>query len=503
MTSQLLISQIESAAVVGAAMFSSPQDLLMTALVVTLVVVFIGVGYTAFFKKRLIENVPTSKCQGVTIGLNELKGKVNCQGPLTSFLSERPAVYYSYTVKEQWKKRVVQDGKSKTKTGWKTIDSGTEMTPFFLHDNTGKIRVNPRGAEFHGDQVINRKCRRMDPMYYGKGPRKAIANSTGRRRFRETIIGNGSNAYVMGTVGLQQNPDIVRPEVHDDEFGEAYLIASKSEDELIKKFGRKSTFSFLGSWITAAAGPHLFLLLAYEENVPEASQEAAMVLSIALAALVPLVIAGLYAKTLFNGLVDLRNRVRRAWAMLDVEFKRRHDLIPNLVNVVKSVASHEREVLESVVRSRQRVQMSDQPDGEQARQVAQAINQQSAGLQQLFAVAEDYPELKSDGAFQKLMSELKRCEDKIALARQFYNDSVECVNNRVGTFPDMLFAGLAGAKEEDYLEFQSFEKKPVDVDLSRSKSPGLQQSPGAPQSPAGAHDLPVGPPPSMTNTNSQ
>ena len=446
--------------------FSTVPDLLMTGIVVGVIVLLIGVGYSAFFKKRLIENVPTSKCQGVTIGLNELKGRVNCAQPLTAYLSERQVVYYNYSVEEQWRKRTRSNGKTRTQSGWKTLDSGTFQVPFQLHDDTGDIRVHPEGAEFHGHQIIARTVRKSDPLYYGKGPRTSIANSTGRRRFRETIIANGAEAYVMGTVRVRDEVDVVAPEVAQDEFGEAFIISSKSEDELIKKFGWQSTGSFAGAFAAAVAGPSLFVALAFEGNVPDSTWSTVLILSIVLGLLVPMVIAGLYAKTIYNGLVDLRNRVRRAWAMLDVEFKRRHDLIPNLVNVVKSVASHERQVLESVVQARTNPNLSSEPNSEEARQVSQAIDQQTQGLQQLFAVAEAYPDLKSDGAFKKLMRELTRCEEKIALARSFYNDSVECVNNRVETFPDMLLAGLAGTQKEEFLSFEPFEKKPVKIDMS-------------------------------------
>ena len=418
-------------------------------------VILLFIGYRAFFKKRLIENVPTSKCQGVTIGLNELKGTSEARPPLKSYLSERDVVYYSYKIEEQYKKTVRKDGKKRTKKKWRTIASETRYKPFMLHDDTGNIRVNPRGAEFHGDKVVSKTCRRSDPMYYGKGPRRRVRRSTGKRRFREDIIAHGEKTYVMGSAQIRD--DIAKPEIGDDEFADLFLISSQSEDKLISKFAWQARGCFFGAILFAAAVPLIYTMQSQGLDIGPAF-EASVIWMVLVGMMVFSLVFFLYLKTVFNGLVDLRNRVARAWSMLEVEFKRRHDLIPNLAQMVQGFADHEKETMEAVTEARSAA-------GGGADEVSSAIDEQTSALGNIFAIAEDYPEIKADAGFRKLMEELTRCEDKIALARSFYNDSVERVNNRVHTFPDMLLAPLAGTEEESLLAFDEFEKKPVEIDL--------------------------------------
>ncbi len=428
-------------------------------------IILLVVGYRSFYKKRLIENVPTSKCQGVTIGLNELKGTAVTHFPLTSYLAEKQCVYYSYKIEEQYKETTRdKDGKKRTRKGWKTISSETHYKPFELHDDTGSIRIQPKGAEFHGDTVISKTCRRTDPMYYGKGPRRRIRNSTGRRRFSESIIPVNEDTYVMGTARIRE--DIVEPEIADDEFGELFLISSKSEEQLVSKFTWAARGSYTGAIISAALAPTLFTMEAQEIGFGEALG-ASVIPMVLVAMVVAFFIFALYLKTVFNGLVDVRNRVDRAWSMLEVEYKRRHDLIPNLVEMVKGFADHEKETLEAVTEARGAAQVGSNHNAGQA---SAGLNQQSSALGTIFAVVEDYPDIKADESFRKLMEELTRTEDKISLARTFYNDSVERANNRIQTFPDMLLAPLAGAKEEQSLMIEEFEKKPIKVDLTPDES---------------------------------
>ena len=439
------------------------EAILVPALLGIATIVLLFVGYRAYYKKRLIEDVPTSKCQGVTIGLNELKGKAITHSPIIGYLSGQPCVYYTYKIEEEYKRTVTRDGKKRTERRWRTIASETRFRPFELHDDTGSIRVNPKGAEFHGDVVVNKTCRRTDPMYYGKGPMRSLRRSTGRRRFREEIIPNQCKAYVMGDARVRE--DIVEPEIAHDEMGDLFLISSQSEGKLISKFGWQARGSFAGSILAAAFLPAVITMNTQQIEFG-AAVGASIVWMVLAAVMVSMVVFLLYLKTVFNGLVDVRNRLDRAWSMLEVEFKRRHDLIPNLVQMVKGFASHEKDTLEAVVQARNQGAISPG----QAAEAGAAINQQSSALGQIYAVAEDYPDIKADPAFRKLMEELTRCEDKIALARAFYNDSVERLNNRVHAFPDMMLAPLAGTKERTSLAFDAFIKKPVKIDLTPDPS---------------------------------
>ncbi|HVX16972.1 MAG TPA: LemA family protein [Acidimicrobiales bacterium] len=155
----------------------------------------------------------------------------------------------------------------------------------------------------------------------------------------------------------------------------------------------------------------------------------------------------IFAIVTYNGLIGLKNRVDSAWAQIDVQLKRRHDLIPNLVETVKGYAAHERETLEKVVQARN---MAVNAQGPQAQ--AQAENVLSGTLKSLFAVAEQYPDLKANQNFLALQEELTSTEDRIAYSRQFFNDSVQKLNTKIQTFPAMLFAGIAKATPREYFE---------------------------------------------------
>jgi LemA protein len=155
----------------------------------------------------------------------------------------------------------------------------------------------------------------------------------------------------------------------------------------------------------------------------------------------------------YNRLVKLRNRVDEAWSQIDVQLKRRHDLIPNLIETVRGYAAHERQTLDMVVQARAAALNARDP-----RQLAQAENALSRGLSGLFAVAENYPDLKANQNFLQLQEELVATEDRIAYARKFFNDSVRDNNTAIDAFPTKLFAGMAGATKREYFEIDQAER---------------------------------------------
>ncbi len=160
----------------------------------------------------------------------------------------------------------------------------------------------------------------------------------------------------------------------------------------------------------------------------------------------------------YNGLVKLNNRTKEAWSDIDVQLKRRHNLIPNLVETVKGYAKHERELFEKVTQARTQALNANSP-GEKA----QAENVLSGTLKSLFAVAENYPELKASENFAKLQDELSDTENKIQAARRFYNGNVRDFNTKIQVFPNNLIAGWLKFKKYDYYEAAEGEKENVEV----------------------------------------
>jgi len=149
----------------------------------------------------------------------------------------------------------------------------------------------------------------------------------------------------------------------------------------------------------------------------------------------------------YNGLVQLRNRVDNAWGQVDVQLKRRYDLIPNLVETVKGYAEHEQSTFDAVVAARNLASSA----GTVAEQ-SQADNMLTGALRQLFALAEAYPDLKASANFSDLQGQLAETEDKISISRQIYNDTVLTYNNKVQTVPSNVVAGMSGFKARDFFD---------------------------------------------------
>jgi LemA protein len=176
-------------------------------------------------------------------------------------------------------------------------------------------------------------------------------------------------------------------------------------------------------------------------------------ISIGIAVLFVLILMGLY-----NSLVRLKNQVKNSWAQIDVQLKRRNDLIPNLVKTVKGYAKHEKGVFEEVTKAR-----TSMMNATGVEEKAQASNQLTETLKSLFAVSENYPDLKANQNFLQLQEEISGTENKIAYARQNYNDMVMLLNTKIEVFPNNMIAGMFNFKPETMFEATEEEKKVPDV----------------------------------------
>ncbi len=204
--------------------------------------------------------------------------------------------------------------------------------------------------------------------------------------------------------------------------------------------------------------------------------------------IVLVVLLVLWAVGVYNGLIKLRNLVQEAWRQIDVELKRRHDLIGNLVETVKGYAAHERGTLEDVMKAR----ASAMAGGQSPAQQAQSEGMLSQALGRLIAVAEAYPDLKANQNFLALQQELTSTEDRIASARRYYNANVRELNTRVETVPSNIVAGMFNIHREEYFEVQGEERDPVKVDFGQRDATIPPPSGYAAGTEAG---LPAAPPP--------
>ncbi len=172
------------------------------------------------------------------------------------------------------------------------------------------------------------------------------------------------------------------------------------------------------------------------------------------------VVLAIWIIAAYNGLVTLKNRAKEAWSDIDVQLKRRYDLIPNLVETVKGYAAHEKELFEKVTQAR-----TAAISAQGMKQKAEAENQLSSTLKSLFAVAEAYPDLKASNNFLELQRELSDTENKIQAARRFYNTNVRDLNIKIESFPSNLIANVFNFKEMELFETAAGEKEPVKVNF--------------------------------------
>lgn len=171
---------------------------------------------------------------------------------------------------------------------------------------------------------------------------------------------------------------------------------------------------------------------------------------------------------IYNGMVRVRNQVDEAWNQISVQLKRRHDLIPNLVNAVKGYMQFEQETLTRVIEARNTAVTATQAGPQGAAQAGQAENMLSGALRQLFALMENYPDLKANQNVMQLQEELTTTENQIAFSRQHYNATVREMNTMIQTFPNVLVAGMFGFREREYFQIEEADTAVPEVNLNLS-----------------------------------
>lgn len=409
---------------------------------------FIGLGlsllmlffsFKSYKRKRLIEDMPTSKAHGTFIGLVELSGKVECRNPVMSFLTESLCVYYSWNISEHWSRRTTEtytdsQGRTKTRTktesGWKTVASGESMCPFDLRDETGVIQIRPGKAKIEGEKVMSLHCTPSDPLYYGKGPAGSVANSDHRRMFTETIIPLDSEVYVVGQA--REREDIVAPEIAYDKDSPLFLISTREE----KKIGSSYALNY---WLLSLGGLAILLISFFVSTRMGFYRWFPHTIEIYLTPIA--IYLGIWLVSWFwivyNSLKTLCERVRQGFSQVEVQIKRRHDLIPRLSASVSGLMKHEQDLQTKLAALRAKVKESE-----------------GNAVESLFSLVENYPELKSSGAVSKLQKELTDTENRLELARAYYNDIVTFYNTRLERVPDIIVAKLARLKTRELLSHE-------------------------------------------------
>ena len=410
---------------------------------------------------RLLHDLPTSKVRGAFIGLVELKGAAESESPFASYLAGAACTLYNWHVDEKWSRIVTEtttDSKgnttttTRTESGWSTVAKGGESAPFYLQDDTGALLVRPDGAKIEPRTLFSEQVSRSSPLYYGKGPDTSVSDSDHVRQFVETGIPLHAPLFVVGPA--RERADVVAPEIAAQRDAALFIISTRSEEKVRSSLGGWSWFWWI--LVLLIAGGPLFFIVYSASDFPLPSSYLYDTAAIPLCYLIAA--AAGWVWMVYNGLVGLRQRVRQGWSLIDVQLKRRHDLLPTLVTTIAALSDHERDVQEALAALR--TQATATPPGVTGADFEGVADQ-------LRVVIERYPQLTAQPAFASLHKELVETEQRVALARTYYNDIATHYATRLEIVPDRWVARLGAMTPELLLAAASFERATVPVSFAK------------------------------------
>jgi hypothetical protein len=405
--------------------------LLMAGLVAAVAAVLLAQAVRDRAHRRRITDLPTSNAAGVFVGLNEVAGVARAPTPLRSRFSRTPCVWHVWREEQETRRERRGDGSAGTETVWVEIGRGGEMIHFAVEDDTGRVEVNPEGAEIRGTVLA-------DGVHGSRGGGGLLAfadggpGATGRYRRYEAVIAVDEPVYVLGTAHLVD--DGRRPRIAA-EPGTPFFVTTQREDELSGMFRWRAWAMLVAAAVAAGAAAMV------AAAPPDAS--GAVAPAVVGVAVVALVAVAAEALATWNGLVALRQRQERAWSLIDVQLRRRHDLIPRLVEAARGVAGFEADVQATLAAIRSGTWSGAHaavPDPDEVRVASAAAAEQSAATRHLVALREAHPDLGTDTVFAQLFAELVDTEDRVAAARGYFNESVIALRQRTETFPGSLLA---------------------------------------------------------------
>ena len=382
-------------------------------------------GFRKIKTKRYIENVPTSLSKGLAFGPAEIKGtsvlyegnEHRIIGPLT----KKECLYYRYKITE-----TRGSGKNKKTV---VIEDRNEMVPFLCKDEEGYTRVVPFGAEF----ICERKKR----------------EKSGRRTYYEWHIAESQEIYLLGSAVIEPIAGESLQMADGDNDGFPFLISDRTEAETMLKISRAGLFRVSCGFIGIVT-----LVLLYFAGTGSYSPSDFILSSLTAPAFL---IASTFI-LMFNDLVFLRNRVKRAHSNIEVSLQKRSELIPNIESAAKSYLEHEKEVHKQISELRTTIGQKKRFSTEEIDSIMHTENQLT---ERLFALAEKYPELKGHEMLGNLMEQLRLVENEVALMRQGYNDSVELYKTTSQRIPEAFIAKPFGFKDSNFLRTElTIRKRP-------------------------------------------
>jgi LemA protein len=488
----------------------------------------IGLGIaclSAWRKKWVIDDTPTSTCRGVFVGRNEVVGQaVPLYEPIVTPFSQTPAVWFSWDL-ERWEK-------SGDNSSWVTKEARQTAAPFWLQDDTGRVLVRPRGADLEPVQAL---CEELDRDYAPPYSRwqlrqwvlvgedtvertrsmadasfsapptvdggwldstpdtaSPISSLSGKWRITEKVIAAGAPIYLLGTAG----PRADGPGLEFTAGAGDLLVSTKSEAQVASSSGWSARLCGLGCLLLSA----VFVGAATDAAFDEIKWFLIFwTLGIEVGILFLLTLQRNY-----NRQVEVKEQAAKAWSLIDVSLQRRSELIPNLVEVVKGYAAHESETqeAEAELRAVPAAPATEELPTDATLQSAQDTDRGlKAAAKTTIALAEGYPDLKASQVYLDLQLRIADAEESVASARQFYNDAIEVLRTRRSQFPGSLFARFVDVPSWNLFEAEEAARLTPSAAVAPSAAPTLDPAAAAPpaESPAPPAD-PADPPPPPGST---
>ncbi len=383
-----------------------------------------------------LDDVPTSECVNVPIGFAEVNGRAQLEPPLASRATATPCAYYKWELQEHRK-----SGKN---SRWVTVESELRNPPFRVVDATGAVWVDPTRAELIGvDQHVS-----------------SVPGRSKKWRQVEWRLDIDEPIYVIGPTRIRGARSEI--EFGTDDSGDEFIVSDDAE----RKVRNKIAFAAWASSVLGAIAAGLMFVVRAEPTFDSDGDPSvayhfvdtwARVWRFALVAVLVFVGTLLFSWIFraYNRLVRVRGQAERAWSLISVELQRRHDLLANLVGVVREFASYEQSVQVGLTTAR-----SAMPTTGELAAAGTAELRARGQASSLLALAEQYPDLKSQASFKALRASITTSEDRVAAARTFYNDAVTVARDRRGVFPYVLVAS--------FVEWPSLDLFEPDVDLDKT-----------------------------------
>ena len=406
----------------------------LVSMLVAIILILLGVyfGFRRIKIKRYVENIPTSLSSGISYGPSELKGHIEFTedyAPLIGPETKEKCVYYRHKITEK--------RRSGKKTRIVVIKDETHEIPFYCKDREGNTKIIPDGAEVTAELKFEKR--------------------RGRRTYYEWHLPRNSKIYVLGSAVVDE-VEGDRLAITDGKDKFPFIVSDESETEVMLKQGRKG---LLGIGVAQNATVFLGLVLFGAVGSFAATD------FLLAAMFAPLFLAFSMFALMYNDLIFLQNRVKRAWANIEVSLKKRCDLIPNLEQVVKSYLSHEEGIMEKVAQLRSSVTGKNKFSPSE---VDVLMGQEVVLSNKIFALREAYPDLKSNEMMEDFMNRLARMENEVSMMRAGYNDGVERYRTVMQRFPELILAKVFGFKDQKSLTFNSDIRQVPKIELTTNES---------------------------------